>query len=124
MSEFLNKSDQKITRKKLRNQLTPYESKLWIYLKNRQLLGYKFRRQYGIGKYIVDFCCVEKKVVIELDGILHMNNNIAENDKKRDLILIKLGYKVLRYSNKEIMNSLENVLESIKNSLTSPSRYA
>ena len=63
-----NRIEQKRRRQKLRNSSTPWERKLWNYLKNSQLDGYKFRRQYGIENYIVDFYCPKLKLVIEIDG--------------------------------------------------------
>lgn len=101
-------------RKKLRNNSTPQELKLWLYLKNKNL-GYKFRRQQGLGNYIVDFCCPEKMLILEIDGSQHMENE--EYDLKRTEYLKSLGYIVLRFWNNEINDNIESVVDKIKDFL-------
>jgi len=102
------------TRKELRNNATPAEAALWQLLKNSQLDGYKFRRQASIENYIVDFFCPAAKLVIELDGQVHHNPAIAENDMHRDERLKDLGYTVLRFENKDVFNLTEWVLDEIR----------
>ena len=97
--------------KRLRKTSTDAEALLWSYLRNKQLDGLKFRRQQPIGKYVVDFVCQEKKIVIELDGGLH--SKAKPRDKQRDDWLRKEGYKVLRIWNKELFEDLEAALEFI-----------
>jgi len=109
-----NKSELKIFRKDLRTTLTPAEAFLWKYIKKRQFEGRKFRKQHSIDNYIVDFYCAEEKLIIELDGEVHMNTVSEEYDKKRDLYLHQLGYKVLRFENKMVFDNLAFVLEDIK----------
>ncbi|MEE4259997.1 MAG: endonuclease domain-containing protein, partial [Bacteroidales bacterium] len=84
-------------------------------LQKRQLDGRKFRRQHGIGKYIVDFYCSAEKLVIELDGKDHFTPEGSDRDNKRDTYLNSLGIKVLRFENCDIYNNVEAVLEVIKN---------
>ncbi|WP_224485167.1 endonuclease domain-containing protein [Robertkochia aurantiaca] len=100
-------------RKKLRTEATPAEKYLWYHLKNRKLKGQKFRRQSGLGNYIVDFYCPSAKLVIELDGAPHFNPLSEEKDIKRDLHLQRMGFKVLRFRNDEVFNDTENVLKKI-----------
>jgi len=76
-------------------------------LRDRRLMGFKFRRQYGIGRYIADFCCPEKRLIIELDGECH--NNRIEYDQVRTQFLEQKGYLVLRFRNEEVMNNLNLV---------------
>ncbi|MBS1772171.1 MAG: endonuclease domain-containing protein [Bacteroidetes bacterium] len=104
------------TRKELRKNLTPAEAELWKYLQNNKL-GRKFRRQYGIEHYITDFCCPKEKLVIELDGEVH--NNIVQGglDEERDERLNELGYKVLRFENKDIFYNADRVISEIINHL-------
>lgn len=97
----------------LRKNSTPWERKLWSFLKSSKFYGFKFRRQYPIGKYIVDFCCVKIKLFIELDGGHHMTPENLAYDQARQLDLVKLGYSVLRIQNIEIDNNLEGVGEVI-----------
>jgi len=111
MYEIFNHSKLLERRKRLRKELTEEEYKLWFHLKGKKL-GIKFRRQHGIGPYIVDFYCKEKNLVIELDGSQHLNTK--EYDKEKDLYLQTLGIIVLRFWNSEIDNNLEDVLNRIR----------
>lgn len=104
-------------RKQLRNNLTPPEARLWTLLKGKQLNGAKFRRQHSIFNYIVDFYCPASKLVVEVDGKIHEEVTTAQDDCIRDEKLNKSGFKVLRFTNLEIMNEIDSVLEEIKRSL-------
>ncbi len=95
----------------LRSPLTPPEAKLWSRLRNRQLGGFKFRRQHPIGSYVVDFCCAERRLTVELDGDSHIEQE--EYDKKRTSWLIEQGYQEIRFWNREVMQNLDAVLERI-----------
>ena len=103
-------------RKELRTNQTPQEEKLWWYLKNKRL-GFKFRRQYSTGGYILDFYCKEKRLIIEIDGKVHDTKEAREYDKIRDKFFIELNYKVLRFKNSEIENDAKKVIEKIKSFL-------
>lgn len=96
----------------LRVRQTDAERLLWSRLRNRQFAGYKFRRQEVIGAYIVDFICLEAKLIIELDGGQHGTQ--IEYDAERSRYLNRLGFKVLRYWNNDVLRNLEAVLESIR----------
>lgn len=96
--------------KNLRRNLTPHEQILWQHLRAGRLQGFKFKRQQPLGKYIVDFICLEAKLVIELDGSQHA---LAQTDKTRDAWLHAEGYTVLRFWNNELTENLEGVLEAI-----------
>ena len=99
--------------RKLRQKLTEQEAVMWHLLRNRGLNGYKFRRQYPIGSYVVDFVCRELKLIIELDGGQHNEPENIEYDKKRTQYLNEKGYKVVRFWNNEIDENLEGVYQSI-----------
>ena len=101
----------------LRKRLTDTESFLWLQLRARQVEGCKFRRQTPIGKYIVDFVCHEKRVIIEVDGGQHSEN--AQQDKIRDKWLGKQGYIILRFWNNEVLTNMEGVLEVIRDNCKS-----
>ena len=97
--------------RELRRGQTDAEAMLWRHLRNRQLAGYKFRRQLIIEPYIVDFACLEPKLIVELDGGQHMEQ--AAYDGQRTDYLKGLGYKVIRFWNHDVLNETEAVLERI-----------
>ena len=101
--------------KKLRKNMTDAERLLWQHLRNRELGGYKFRRQRPVGPYIVDFVCLEKKLVIEVDGSQHAGQ--MELDTKRSDYLKEKGYRVTRFWNNEVLKKTESVLTVILSSL-------
>jgi very-short-patch-repair endonuclease len=103
--------------RKLRNNMTDAEKKLWYVLRMKNL-GVKFRRQGLIGKYIVDFVCYERKLIIEADGGQH---NESQSDKTRDKWLESQGFKVLRFWNNDIFENLDGVGQEIIKALASPS---
>ena len=95
----------------LRKRMTDAERLLWRHLRNRELDGWKFRRQYPVGSFIVDFICVEKNLVIEFDGGPHAENE--EQDIKSSAYLNRMGYRVFRFWNNQVMQETEAVLEAI-----------
>jgi very-short-patch-repair endonuclease len=101
-------------RRELRNNSTKAETKLWQGLRKSQLEGRKFRRQQSIENFIVDFCCPNEKLIVEVDGEVHNNFINNEYDFNRTKRLNKLGYKVIRFTNEDIYKSLDLVLEAIK----------
>ncbi len=90
------------------------EKIIWAKLKGRQL-GYKFRRQQGIDRYIVDFYCSELKLVIDIDGANHESYEEVQSDRRRQNYLESLGIKVKRYLNVDVKNNLEEVVCNILN---------
>lgn len=110
--KIFNSKKNKPLRRNLRNAATPHEIKLWTYLRRDQL-GYRFRRQYGIGKYIVDFYCPDKKLVVELDGSHHFEEDAINYDEKRTEFLESLDYTVLRFTDSDINVNIEGVLLKI-----------
>ena len=97
--------------RELRQPQTPAESQLWVRLRDRQLAGFKFRRQHPIERFIVDFCCVERRLVVEIDGDAHAGQE--EQDAVRTEWLEERGYRVIRFTNREVRGQLEAVLEAI-----------
>ncbi len=104
----------KTFRKNLRNNLTPAEAKLWSLLKTKQLEGRKFRRQFSVANYILDFYCPSEKLAIELDGEPHFEAAQADYDYERDLFLKHCGIKVLRFENRWVWDNPEGLLEEVK----------
>ena len=105
--------------KSLRKNQTDDEKRLWYALCNRQLSGYKFRRQHPISPYVVDFVCLECKLAVEVDGGQHADT--VTHDMTRTLFLEGLGYRVLRFWNNEVLSNIEPVKNAIWNELNNPS---
>ncbi len=106
-------------RKKLRNNPTKEEVRLWLRLKNKQL-GFKFIRQYSIGSYVVDFYCPQKRLAVELDGGQHNDEKTIVYDRTRTSTLEELDIRVIRFWNGDVYNKIEVVIEEIWRSLVSP----
>ena len=100
--------------KKLRNNSTKSEIRLWQELKSKQMLGYDFHRQKPIDKFIVDFFCNKLRLVIELEGYSHQFEEVFEKDSIKDDCLKDLGIHVLRFQDDEVMNDMDNVLREIE----------
>ena len=96
-------------RRKLRQDVTPAEKLFWSKVARRQFYDLKFRKQHGIGKYIVDFYCPEKKLVIEIDGDSHFSKRDILKDQERDEFIISFGYRVVRYLNSEVLNNIDGI---------------
>jgi very-short-patch-repair endonuclease len=105
-NQSFNKTRQRA--KELRQQMTPAEKVLWDRLRSRQLGGFKFRRQHPIGPYIADFYCAAPRLVVEVDGSVHVGQ--AEADEQRNQQMAEYGYRVLRVSNQEVETDLESVI--------------
>jgi len=103
----------------LRNEDTVAESELWERLRDRRLMGHKFRRQHSVGGYIVDFICPDARLVIEIDGAVH--DGQEEADRLREAHLRSHGLRVIRFRNDEIADSLDALLERIQLALSSES---
>jgi len=99
--------------KDLRKRMTPAELTLWTLLRNKQLKGFKFRRQHPVKNFILDFYCHEIKLAIELDGGIHNNPEQAEYDKGRTYELNELGIDVLRFQNEDLWEDVDGVLGKI-----------
>ncbi len=108
-----NHKNLKNIRKHLRKNSTAAEATLWKTLRNKQVGGYKFRRQQSIEKFIVDFFCYEIMLAIELDGQFHADFNSIAWDKERDKKLAKLGITVLRYENRWVYEYPEVIKQDI-----------
>lgn len=107
-------SDTLAKTKTLRKRQTPQEVILWSKIRAKRFHGFKFRRQYALGKYIVDFVCLEKKLIIELDGWQHKKENQERYDEERTKFLEKLGFRVIRFWNNEINSNIDGVMLEIE----------
>jgi very-short-patch-repair endonuclease len=95
----------------LRSNATDAEVRLWQCLRHRQIENCKFRRQHPFGNFILDFVCLERKLIIELDGSQHLNATVYDDERSR--FLKQAGYSVLRFWNNEVFENVEGVLEVI-----------
>lgn len=92
--------------------MTDAEQKRWQYLRSRQLCGCKFRRQYPVASYIVDFVCLERMLVVEVDGSQHQEQENYDNDRTKELK--EMGFRVIRFWNNDVLNRIDSVLEAIR----------
>jgi very-short-patch-repair endonuclease len=99
---------------------TEAEKILWESLRNRKLIGFKFRRQHPIADFIADFFCLECNLVVEVDGDYHNEREQKEYDERRTYELGELDIKVIRFTNQEVIENLDFVLKEISNHLKSP----
>jgi very-short-patch-repair endonuclease len=106
-------SGQKTLARQLRKNQTGAEEILWRLLRNRRLLGFKFRRQHQFGEYIADFYCHEANLVIECDGAAHEPNERWHHDQERDAYMISQGVNVLRFTNDRVLHDTANVMDEI-----------
>jgi very-short-patch-repair endonuclease len=100
--------------RRLRRDSTIAEMRLWFSLRDRRLNGFKFVRQEAIDRYVVDFACRDKMLVIEIDGSQHAD---SESDKLRDAALAEMGYRVMRFWNSDVLANKHGVLTAIVNAL-------
>ncbi len=114
MGTIYNRQSGNIRRRQLRNDMPKAEVILWSKLRRRQMMGYKFRRQFGIENYVVDFYCPELKLAVELDGDSHFIDNAPEEDRERQENIEEYGIVFLRFQNGEIYNNLNGVLITIE----------
>ena len=109
---------QRVFARAMRHMPMDAERKFWWQVRDRRLSGFKFKRQIPIGKYIVDFVCVEKRLVVELDGGQHALQE--DYDRIRDKFLEARGYRVLRFWNDEVLTNMDGVIEGVLMALQQP----
>ena len=101
--------------RQLRREMTDAEKRLWSQLRGRQLANHKFRRQAPVGPYVVDFCCLQQKLIIEVDGGQHAER--TQQDLERTAELEARGYRVLRFWNNDVMGNIGGVMDTIARAL-------
>ena len=109
----------KNTARTLRKNMTEPERLLWSRIRRKQLRGFQFYRQKTVGNYIVDFYCPSARIIIEVDGGQHFEEQGRKKDKIRDAYLSKLGFEVLRFPNWEVMRNVDDIVEDIYRHLPS-----
>ena len=106
MTQLFNKVSEMNKRRSLRTNMPKAEGLVWARLRDRQVEGYKFRRQYSVGAFVVDFYCPELKLAIEVDGPSHLRDGIPEYDAERQLFLEGKGMTVVRVTNAQVYQDL------------------
>ncbi|NUM81430.1 endonuclease domain-containing protein [bacterium] len=113
MKKIFNHSNQKEKRRQLRQRSTYTERLLWQNLRNRGLNAFKFRRQYSVGHFILDFYCPELKLAIEVDGYSHESDSAKQYDARRQEIIETYGIRFLRITDDEVLENINKVLDKI-----------
>ena len=94
--------------------MTPAETALWDAIRGSQIDGLQFRKQHAFARYILDFCCLRHKLVVELDGAVHNTSDAIEHDQLRDDFLASCGYRTLRFRNDEVFANIADVIGRIR----------
>ena len=121
MSRLYNLPALKVRRRALKKNLTPAEAKFWSLVKNRGFHGYRWRRQFSVGAFVLDFYCPDSRLAVELDGQVHTRLGARERDFARTEFLRRAGIKVVRFENWRIFDDWENVEKEILQGLTGKS---
>ena len=117
MTLHYNRTKEKWRRKDLRKKSTKAEKILWEYLRNRNLAGFKFKRQYSVDSFIIDFYCPKVKLGIEVDVEVHFTEEAKNYDENRSGFLSDFGIDIIRFRNDDIYNNLKVVLNTIEDKL-------
>ena len=108
----------------LRERQTKAEKVFWKYIRNRKFMNLKFRRQYPItferNTFIVDFYCHKLKLIIEIDGPIHLNPGVRKKDQERQKFLEAMGFRVIRFQNEGVLTNIKNVLKRLRCEIPSP----
>ena len=113
MTKVYNKNAEKDKRRKLRQDIVKAEKIIWDKIRNRQIEDCKFRRQYSVDKFVIDFYNPILKLAIEIDGESHFQEDAVEYDRERQIYIESLGIKFIRFTNNDVYENLDGVLESI-----------
>ena len=117
MTQIFNKTQEREKRKILRHQIPEAEVIMWSQLLRSRLNGFKFRRQCGIGRYVVDFYCPKARLIVEIDGPTHFTDEVEQYDKDRETYFEALGLNIIRFTNTEVRKQLPVVLDALLNKL-------
>jgi very-short-patch-repair endonuclease len=117
MTEHYNKSTMTQRRRALRKNLPEAEIILWSKLSRKQMLGYKFRRQYSVDQYVIDFYCPELKLAVEIDGDSHFIPGAQEQDKARQEHIEAFGIRFLRFTNEDVCKNVDGVCQTVYNAV-------
>ena len=119
MTKLYNRKHEKEKRRELRQNETFAEKNFWSQLRNRNFLGLKFKRQFSIDRYIIDFYCPEHKIAIEVDGSVHELDEVKANDEQRQKILESYGVRFIRVTNEEYFGNPNIAFDRIEKEIRS-----
>jgi very-short-patch-repair endonuclease len=119
MTQHFNKRKELEKRRKLRRKETYVEKIVWLHLRGRQILGYKFRRQYSVDHFVIDFYCPELKLAVEIDGDVHEIPEQKNYDKARQKYLEAFGIKFVRIKNEEFLGNPNKAFSKIEKKIIS-----
>jgi very-short-patch-repair endonuclease len=100
--------------RKLRTEATSAEQKLWSRIRREQIGGFKFRRQPPLDRFVVDFACLEARLIVEIDGATHSTDAELMHDAAREVALRGMGYAILRFNNDDVFREIDGVVETIR----------
>jgi very-short-patch-repair endonuclease len=110
MTKVFNKANEIYVRRALRKNMPQPERLLWDRLRGKGLNGHKFRRQYSVDKFVLDFYCPQQKLAIEIDGESHFTKEAEEYDKERQMIIESYSIRFLRFTNREVTTNIDGVI--------------
>ena len=113
MPRIYNRASERTKRRQLRKHMPKAEAAIWPKLRGGQISGHRFRRQYSVGRYVIDFYSPSLKLAVEIDGDSHFNEEAQGYDQIREAFIGSLGIRFLRFTNEEVYRNLDGVLESI-----------
>lgn len=113
MTKLFNKTSEKLKRRELRSNMTKAEAIVWQKLRCKQIENCKFRNQYSVDQFVLDFYSPEIKLAIEIDGESHFQEGVAQYDEERQIFIESAGIKFLRFTNQDVYENLNGVLETI-----------
>jgi very-short-patch-repair endonuclease len=127
MTKAYNKKTLTLRRRALQHSLSKAEAILWNHLSHRQMHGCKFRRQYSVDQYVIDFYCPELKLAIEVDGDSHFVPGAEDNDQERQEHIENYGIRFIRFTNDDVCENIDGVCQTIynknKNNIIAPPRF-
>ena len=118
MTEVFNKVEVKEKRRALRSEMPTAEVLVWARLRRKQVLSARFRRQYSVGPYILDFYCPSLKLAVEIDGDSHLGAEALAYDRERQSSIEALGIRFLRFTNGEVFENIERVMDGVRETVT------
>ena len=123
MTQFFNKPEEKEKRRRLRSDMPAAENVVWSRLRRKSVCGYRFRRQYSVGPYVIDFYCPALRLAVEIDGESHLGTTANDYDEQRQAFIESFGIRFVRFTNRDVYDNLAGVLETISRAAEAEIRH-